>query len=164
MLSNVDIHEALTSGGLVISPLGPNAIQPASVDLRLDSELMTDSARTYKKKTFETFKLAPLEFILGSTLETVEIPANLTAKVEGKSSWARRGLVVHLTAGFIDPGFKGNITLEIVNLSPYVIELTPHIYICQLSFYELKTPSSLPYGTEGLGSKYQNQSGPTGAR
>jgi dCTP deaminase len=112
----------------------------------------------------EGLPLHPGAFALGSTIERLQIPNNLAARVEGRSSFGRLGLMVHATAGFIDPGFEGQITLEFVNVSPNVIVLTPLVRICQISFYRLLVDASHPYGDFRHKSKYQNQDGPVASR
>ncbi len=164
---------------LRIEPLGPGAIQPASVDVRLGSCFVTmaprqplgaivpgDSASfvTQTVVTDDPFVLPPGGFCLASTIETVEIPDDLVARVEGKSTIARAGIAVHVTAGYIDPGFRGTITLELVNQSAHTVSLRPGMPIAQLSFHSLTTPAERPYGTTGLGSRYQGQTDPTPGR
>lgn len=157
VLSDGAIIEGLGTGQIGISPYPKSeAIQPASVDLRL-----SDDFRTIGGNLFEPgdFPLKPTSFVLGSTIEQVTVPNNMVARVEGKSSLARMGILVHVTAGFIDPGFSGRITLEFANLSTEVFNLVRGMYICQISFETLDRPALRPYGSEGLGSSYQNQTG-----
>ena len=111
----------------------------------------------HDERITDTVLLRPGEFALARTTEMVGIPAHLVARVEGKSSWARRGLLVHITAGFIDPGFYGTITLELCNLASKPLELPVGCPIAQLSILELDTPSIVPYGDPSLGSHYQHQ-------
>lgn len=145
-------------------------IQPASIDLRLDDEYLQPipyekvdpkkDSPNYEYITDEKIIILPHSFILGSTIETVEIPSDIVARVEGRSSIGRLGLAVHVTAGFIDPGFKGNITLEIANLSSNSIVLHKGMRICQIVFEEIEPPTIL-YGEAG--NKYQLQNGVTGS-
>lgn len=165
MLSDGEIAVAIEAGHLVIYPTPEAmALQPASIDLRLgavdDRYLCCDPS----SEEGVHWLLEPGDFALATTLETVEIPADLAARVEGKSSWGRKGLAVHITAGFIDPGFKGQITLELKNMGNDPVVLDEDDYICQLSFFQLTSPALRPYGSAGLGSHYQNQSGITQSR
>ena len=183
ILSDVDIARRLSSGDLVIEPLSdPDLqIQPASVDLRLGREFL-EFQRTnipcihptserevseYVRETVveegEEFVLHPGDFVLGTTEERVEIPPDLIAHVEGRSSLGRLAVVVHATAGLCDPGYRGQITLELSNLGSAPVALTPGMRISQLTFTELKTPAERPYGSE-RGSKYQDQVGPQASR
>jgi len=171
------IQSELTLGNLVIEPLGDNAIQPASVDLRLDGKVKIPCADDQnvlnlwetKPRYFEKaipkdgLMLFVGEFVLASTVEWVEIPPYLTANVEGKSTLRRGGLIIQ-TAGRIDPGFRGNITLELYNCAPYAILLVPGKPICQLVLTRLELPAQRPYGAPELGSHYQGQCGPTAGR
>lgn len=177
MLSDVDIKHCLKNGGLEIDPLdNPDLqIQPASVDLTLSNRFIIPSLpMNYTNgetphiisKSIElfnpddTFQIYPGDFVLACTRERVKIPSTLAARVEGRSSLGRLGLIIHLTAGFIDPGFEGQITLELANLSRCAISLTPGMRISQLCLFELKTKCERPYGAE-RGSKYVgDQSGP----
>lgn len=158
ILSDASIYGALQQSNLIISPIEENQIQPASVDLRLDRKLLNiDGEET---DIFdEPYLLQPGEFILGSTLEYVEIPSDLVAMVDGRSSIGRLGVMVHVTAGYIDPGYCGNITLEICNVSDRVFELKYNNSICQLVLSTLTQPCLRPYGSEGIGSKYQCSDG-----
>ncbi len=183
ILSDGDILERLETGDLVIEPLDDLdiQIQPASVDLRLgrtflefqrtnipcihpNSEQEVDD---YVEETTidegDEFVLHPGDFVLGTTKERVEIPPDLIAHVEGRSSLGRLAVVVHATAGLCDPGYKGQITLELSNLGAAPVALDPDMRISQLTFTELKNPAERPYGTE-RGSKYQNQEGPQASR
>src|SRR3954469_23008507 len=155
-------------------------VQPASVDVRLDRYFRVYLNHTMPvidvKKNLEeltrlveiedpnSFVLHPGEFVLGSTLERVAMPDDLVARVEGKSSFVRLGLLIHSTAGFIDPGFDGHITLELSNVANLPITLYPGMKIGQVSFMQLSEATSTPYGTSSLGSKYQGQRGPTPSR
>jgi dCTP deaminase len=164
----------------VIQPLDLDQIQPASVDLHLDGKLLvfTNSQRPYIDvkanldqltelvdiKEDTPFILHPGEFVLGSTVENIELPDNLVARLEGKSSLGRLGLVIHSTAGFVDPGWKGHLTLELSNLARLPITLYQGMKIGQISFLQLTTPADRLYGSESLGSKYQGQIDPTPSR
>ena len=180
ILSDRSIREALTSGQVIIEPLGDHSIQPSSVDLRLSrffrvfrnhtlgfidvkqdlSELttLTEAAEN------DPFILHPGEFVLGSTLERVALPDNLVGRLEGKSSLGRLGLLIHSTAGFVDAGFDGQLTLELSNVANLPITLYPGMRIGQISFHLMTTPAEQPYGTGDLGSKYQSQLGPVPSR
>jgi dCTP deaminase len=161
MLSDKTIREMLTSGTLVIDPAPKDQqLQPASVDLTLGTEFLSpyDDTRMTGRAVYT---LLPGECIIATTAERVEIPTDVVARVEGKSSWGRKFLMVHSTAGFIDPGFRGQITLELKNLSMVSIALSTGCTIAQVSFQWLNTPAERPYGSEGLGSHYQDQSGAT---
>lgn len=174
MMSDVDLDKAILRGELGVHPLGDDAIQPASIDLRLGYEFLVaarmrhaidpvrgDLPRHCRIDASELdgeFLLHPGAFVLGTTLETITLGAGLCARVEGKSSWGRLGVIVHSTAGFIDPGFTGRITLEMTNISGNDIVLRPGHYICQLAVQQLSTPSARPYGHETRRSKYQGQS------
>jgi len=180
VLSDHDIREVLEAGALVVEPLGEDALQPASLDIRLDREFrvfrnhresfidprmpVEDLTEVERVEDDEAFVLHPGEFVLGSTLERVAVPSNLVARVEGKSSLGRLGLLVHATAGYVDPGWDGHLTMELSNVANLPIKLYYGMKIGQLSFLELKTPADRPYGSAGLGSKYQGQTGPTASR
>ena len=180
VLSDRTIKEQLAKGRIVIEPLDPDDIQPASVDLHLDGSILVfaNSRRPYidVKETLEDltqmveiqedtpFILHPGEFVLGSTLENIELPDDLVARLEGKSSLGRIGLVIHSTAGFVDPGWKGHLTLELSNLARLPITLYRGMKIGQISYLELSTPADRLYGSASLGSKYQGQTEPTGSR
>lgn len=183
ILSDVDILRRLEAGDLVIEPLDDVdiQIQPASVDLRLGRTFLEfqrtnipcihpDSEREVEEYVEETivedegeFILHPGDFVLGTTHERVEIPPDLIAHVEGRSSLGRLAVVVHATAGLADPGFRGKITLELSNLGAAPVALTPGMRISQLTFTELTTRAKRPYGTD-RGSKYQDQEGPQASR
>lgn len=180
VLSDRSIREALDTGRLVVDPLGENAVQPASLDIRLDRyfrvfrnhrqpyidvrEEMPELTELEEIADDEPFVLHPGEFVLGSTLERVELANDLVARVEGKSSLGRLGLLVHATAGFVDPGWKGQLTLELSNVSTLPIRLYYHMKIGQLSFQNLTTAADRPYGHPDLKSRYQGQSRPTASR
>lgn len=166
ILSDQDIKARLSSGSVVIEPLEDRElqIQPASVDLRLSSQFRR--ATNQELETVpdgEDFILAPGEFALGATIERLRVPVDLVARVEGRSSVGRLGILVHATAGFIDPGFDGNITLELANLGPTPARLRPGSRICQIVFHEMTSAASRPYGPQ-RGSKYMGQQGPTLSR
>ncbi len=183
ILSDQDIQDRIDEGDLVIEPLdNPELqIQPASVDLRLGNEFL-EFQRTniptihpnseqevddYVRKTYvdeeDEFILHPGDFVLGTTHESVVIPDDIIAHVEGRSSLGRLAIVVHATAGLCDPGYEGQITLELSNLGAAPVALTPGMRISQLTFTELKSPAERPYGEE-RGSKYQGQKGPQASR
>jgi dCTP deaminase len=168
MLSDRTIKSLLENGLLVIKPEPADwAIQPASIDLRLRADLKTidnfDRLDRFEDGTCGHW-LEPGEFLLGSTIEWIEVPNDMVVRVEGKSSIGRKGIVVHATAGFVDPGFKGNITLELSNLSGRPFLLLPEMYICQISLQFLDQPAERPYGSKGLGSKYQDSHGTIASR
>lgn len=183
ILSDRDIQARLEKGDLVIDPLQDRdlQIQPASVDVRLGHEFVVyqlpnvpyidtrnlEMKDGYTKKVTveedDYFTLHPGEFVLGSTLERVEIPDDLVARVEGRSSIGRLAVVVHATAGFIDPGFEGHVTLELSNLGRVAVELYPRTRISQLVFQQMTSPAARPYGS-GRKSKYHGQQGPVTSR
>jgi dCTP deaminase len=162
MLSDRDIRAELDSGRLVVTPLGDRAIQPCSIDVRLGGPLLFEGDEV-DLDTWRRYPLDPGEFVLATTVERVEIPPDLCCFVHGRSTTGRQGLIIE-TAGLVDPGFRGQITLEIVNVSFHPIELVPRMGIAQLTFTRLSSPAERPYGTPGLGSKYQDQSGATEPR
>ncbi len=180
VLSDRSIKEEIAKGRIVIEPLDPSCIQPASVDVHLDHRLLVfrNSRRPYIdiKQDLEDltepvevaaeapFILHPGEFVLGSTLEHIEVPEDLVARLEGKSSLGRIGLLIHSTAGYVDPGWKGHLTLELSNVSKLPITLYYSMKIGQLSFLRLTTPAERLYGSPELGSKYQGQREPTASR
>jgi dCTP deaminase len=180
VLSDRTIREELSAGRLVIDPLDENDIQPASVDLRLDRvfrifrvtrrpyvdvrEPMEDLTELVSIEDDEPFIIQPGTFVLGSTLESVTLPDDIVARVDGRSSLGRLGLLVHATAGYVDPGWMGKLTLELSNQSQMPIALYYGMKISQISFLRLSTPVERPYGSEGLASKYQGQTGPTPSR
>ena len=174
VLSDATIRELIESGRIVIDPFDPSMIQPASVDIRLGNSFrvfhnhriqsidLGDPPRDLTEHveiddTDGTFVIHPGEFVLGRTQEWVEIPDDVVCRIEGKSSIGRLGLVVHATAGFVDPGFKGTLTLEIANFNSVPIVLRPGLPICQLSFMALDRPAERPYGHPDLGSHYYGQ-------
>jgi dCTP deaminase len=180
ILSDRDIRAELDAGRVVVDPLGENAIQPSSVDLRVDDTFRVfhnhrhpyidvrieqpDLTEVVKVQGDEPFILHPGEFVLGSTYERVTLPDNLVARIEGKSSLGRLGLLVHATAGFVDAGWDGWLTLELSNVANLPIAIYPGMKIGQLAFFQLTSPAETPYGTGALGSKYKGQRGPTASR
>ena len=183
ILSDTDIRRRLETGDLVIEPLDDIdlQVQPASVDLRLGREFLEfqhanipcihpnseQETEEYTERVTvdedDEYILHPGDFVLGTTHERVEIPADLIAHVEGRSSLGRLAIVVHATAGLADPGYQGQITLELSNLGTAPVALSPGMRISQLTFTELKSPAERPYGEE-RGSKYQGQSGPQASK
>jgi dCTP deaminase len=183
ILSDADILDRLADGDLVVEPLGDvdQQVQPASVDLRLGERFLefqrtnipcihpteADEVGEYVTETRvpegDEFILHPGDFVLGTTTERVEIPDDLVAHVEGRSSLGRLAIVVHATAGLCDPGYQGQITLELSNLGTAPVALSPGMRVSQLTFTELKSPADRPYGAE-RGSKYQDQDGPQASR
>jgi dCTP deaminase len=180
VLSDRTIREEMAKGRIVIRPLGDGCVQPASVDLHLDRNILVfknnrvpyvdvraPNDRLTDMITMaddDPFMLHPGEFVLGSTLEHVEVPADLVARLEGKSSLGRIGLRIHSTAGYVDPGWKGHLTLELSNVSSLPITLYHRMKIGQISFLQLTTPADRLYGSAELGSKYQNQVDPTASK
>jgi dCTP deaminase len=180
ILSDRSLREAIAAGRLVIDPLDDDAIQPSSIDVRLDNRFrvfytarhpyidvkqpMDDLTELVEVKPDDAFILHPGEFVLGSSLEEVGIPADLAARLEGKSSLGRLGLMTHSTAGFLDPGFVGHVTLELSNVANLPITLYPGMRIGQIAVFQLTTAAERPYGSRGVGSKYQGQRGPTPSR
>ena len=181
MLSDGTIRRLVDEGQIVVKPWDPSLVQPASVDLRLgDSfrvftnhkvttiDLREGPASDLTSEVIATredgFVIHPGEFCLGRTEEWVELPDDVVARIEGKSSLGRLGLIVHATAGFIDPGWKGTLTLELNNLTRVPIKLYPGLLIAQLSFMTLDKPAEKPYGSAELGSHYQGQVAATESR
>ena len=180
VLSDRSIKEALASGRIEIDPLGEDCIQPSSVDLHIDqfyrvfrnhSERVIDVKEAQEDLTElidvgldRPMILHPGEFMLGSTLERVAIGNDLVGRLDGKSSLGRLGLVIHSTAGFIDAGWDGHITLELSNMANLPITLYTGMKIGQISFFQMTTEADRPYGASGLGSKYRGQRGPTPSR
>ena len=180
IFSDKTIKEAIATGRVVIDPFDPAMVQPSSVDLRCDYSFRVfenhrhplidpkspqeDMTTLVEASEEDPFILHPGEFVLGATLETVGLADDIVARLEGKSSLGRLGLLIHSTAGFIDPGFKGQVTLELSNVANLPIAIYPGMKIGQVSFYELTTPAENPYGSAGAGSKYQGQQGPTASR
>ena len=180
VLSDHTIKEEIQAGRIVIDPLGENAIQPASVDVHLDKSFLVfrNSRLPYidVRKDLEDltekveiaddvpFMLHPGEFVLGSTLERVSVPDDLVARLEGKSSLGRLGLLIHSTAGYVDAGWDGQLTLELSNVANLPITLYPGMKIGQISFVKMTTAADRPYGSSDLGSKYRGQEGPKASR
>src|SRR3990170_1640537 len=177
ILSDVDIRKELASGRIQIDPLDESCIQPSSVDLHVDAQFrvfansrypfidvrqpMPDLTELVEVAQDEPFILHPGEFVLGSTLERVRLPDDLVARLEGKSSLGRLGLLIHSTAGYVDPGWDGYLTLELSNVANLPIALYFGMKIGQISFFKMSSPVDRPYGSPELGSKYQGQSEPT---
>ena len=180
ILSDRTILEALASGRIVIEPLDESAVQPSSVDVHIDryfrvfrndttpyidpKEPQEDLTELVEVGDGRPFILHPGEFVLGSTLERVALPDDLVARLEGKSSLGRLGLLIHSTAGFVDAGWDGHLTLELSNVATLPIAIYPRMRIGQISFLTMTTPAARPYGSETTGSKYQGQRGPTPSR
>jgi len=180
LLSDGDLRKELAAGRLGLAPLDEAMIQPSSVDVRLDRffrvfnntkythidprQQQDDLTTLVETVDDEPFVLHPGEFVLGSTFEAVNLPDDLAGRLEGKSSLGRLGLLTHSTAGFIDPGFTGHITLELSNVANLPITLWPGMKIGQLCLFRLTSPAENPYGTAAAGSRYQGQRGPTPSR
>ena len=180
ILSDRSIRRLIGEGRIVIDPYDDGLMQPASLDVRVDRLFRVfrnsrypfiDVKRELEGLTElveiegdEPFILHPGEFVLGSTLERIALPDDLVARIEGKSSLGRLGLLIHSTAGFIDAGWNGHITLELSNVANLPITLYPGMKIGQISFLRMTTPADVPYGQGTLGSKYQGQRGPTPIR
>ncbi|MGB7448061.1 MAG: dCTP deaminase [Ornithinimicrobium sp.] len=180
LLSDRDIRAQIDSGRVRLDPWDPAMVQPSSVDFRLDRYFrlfdnhkyavidpaldQPDLTRLVEVEPEESFVLHPGEFVLGSTYETITLPDDVAARVEGKSSLGRLGLLTHATAGFVDPGFTGHVTLELSNVATLPIVLHPGMKIGQLCFFQLSSASEHPYGTSANGSHYQGQRGPTASR
>jgi dCTP deaminase len=179
ILSDRSINEAIASGRLGIEPFDPNLVQPSSVDVRLDNKFLVfrntkrafidvkqpadDLMEMIEVGPDEPMFLHPHEFVLGSTIERVRMPDDLVGRLEGRSSLGRLGVVIHSTAGYLDPSFEGRVTLEISNLANLPIALYPGMRIGQLSFSLMTTPADKPYGA-ARGSKYSGQQLPTASR
>ncbi len=180
VLSDRTIREELARGRIVIRPLDPKRVQPASVDLCLDRQILVfrnsrkpfidirqpvdDLMEAVETSEAHPFILHPGEFVLGSTLEHIEVPDDLVGRLEGKSSLGRIGLLIHSTAGYVDPGWKGHLTLELSNVARLPITLYYGMAVAQISFLRLTAPAENPYGSPELGSKYQGQQSPTASR
>ena len=180
VLSDTSIREQLEAGGIVIEPLGEGALQPSSVDLRVDrffrvfrndttpyidpKQPQEDLTELVEVDDDGAFILHPGEFVLGSTLERVALGNDLVARLEGKSSLGRLGLLIHSTAGFVDAGWDGHLTLELSNVANLPIAIYPGMKIGQISFLQMSGEAEQPYGSEQRGSKYQGQRGPTPSR
>ena len=167
VLSDRTIRRLIAEGRIGVEPLDQGLIQPSSIDVRVDRFFRVFRNARYAYidvKGGEAFILHPGEFVLGSTLERVTLPDDLVARLEGKSSLGRLGLLIHSTAGFVDPGWDGHVTLELSNVANLPITLYAGMKIGQLSFVQLTEPAESPYGSAGLHSKYQGQRGPTPSR
>jgi len=180
VLSDRSIREAIDEGRIVIDPLGVDCIQPSSVDLHVDQyfrlfrnhtsrvidvrEDQEDLTELVDVGAEGPLILHPGEFMLGATIERVAVPDDLVARLEGKSSLGRLGLLIHSTAGFVDAGWDGHLTLELSNVANLPITVYPGMKIGQISFLQMTTAADKPYGSDGLKSKYQGQWGPTPSR
>ncbi|MFQ5879951.1 MAG: dCTP deaminase [Dehalococcoidia bacterium] len=182
VLSDRTIKEELACGRLVIDPLDEDCIQPASVDLHLDRVFRVFRVGTLPRPYVdvrqategftelvevaedESFIIQPGEFVLASTLEAITLPDDLVARLDGKSSLGRLGLLIHATAGYVDPGFSGKLTLELSNVAKMPIAVYYKMKVCQISFLRLSAPAERLYGEPSLGSKYQGQQEPTASR
>jgi dCTP deaminase len=180
VLSDRTIREELDAGRLVIDPLDERCIQPASVDLRLDRTFrvfrvtsrpfvdvrqpVDDLTELVTIEPGEPFMIQPGGFCLASTVESITLPDDIVARIDGRSSLGRLGLLVHATAGYVDPGWTGQLILELSNQSQMPIALYEGMRIAQISFLRMSTPVDRPYGSPGLGSKYQGQTGPIPSR
>ena len=180
ILSDRDLRAEINNGRIIIEPFDETCVQPSSIDVNVSNLFrvfrnhtaavldvkkdLTDLTELVEVADGDSFMLHPGEFVLGSTLERVAVPTDLVARVEGKSSLGRLGLVIHSTAGFIDAGFDGHVTLELANLANLPITLYPGMKIGQISFIKMTSPAEKPYGSGAKGSKYQGQRGPTPSR
>ncbi len=177
ILSDRTIRAEIEAGRIGVEPYDPSMVQPSSIDVRLDHRFLvfrshtrpvidvkqdlSDLTELVTASEEQPFILHPGEFVLGATLEVIRIPVDLVARVEGKSSLGRLGLLIHTTAGFVDAGFEGQLTLEFSNVATLPITLYPGMKIGQLSFLRMDGPAEHPYGSGALGSKYSGQLGPT---
>ena len=180
LLSDRDIRAELAAGRVVLDPFDPIMVQPSSVDVRMDKFFRVfenhryphidpaieqpDLTRLVEPAVDEPFILHPGEFVLASTYEVITLPADVAGRLEGKSSLGRLGLLTHSTAGWIDPGFSGHVTLELSNVATLPIKLWPGMKIGQLCLFRTSSPSEFPYGSSVYGSRYQGQRGPTPSR
>ncbi len=180
ILSDRSLREQIEAGRIVIDPFDERCVQPSSIDVKIGNLFRVfrnhTSAVIDVKQNQENltelitiaddgvFMLHPGEFVLGSTLERIGVPDDLVSRIEGKSSLGRLGLIIHSTAGFIDAGFDGHVTLELTNIATLPITLYPGMKIGQVSFMQMTTPADKPYGSGARGSKYQGQRGPTPSR
>lgn len=180
LLSDRDLLTEIDNKRVAVEPFDIEMVQPSSIDVRLDrmfrvfenhkyphidpSIEQADLTRLIEPEGDDPFILHPGEFVLGSTLEVVSLPDDLAGRLEGKSSLGRLGLLTHSTAGFIDPGFSGHITLELSNVATLPIKLFPGMKIGQLCLFRLSSPAEHPYGSDKYGSRYQGQRGPTASR
>ena len=180
LLSDRDIRAELAAGRIALEPLDLAMVQPSSIDVRLDryfrlfdnhkypfidpAEDQPDLTHLVEVDPDQPFILHPGEFVLGSTYELITLPDDVAARLEGKSSLGRLGLLTHSTAGFVDPGFSGHVTLELSNVATLPIKLWPGMKIGQLCFIKLSSPTERPYGSSEYSSRYQGQRGPTASR
>ncbi len=180
ILSDADIRKEIAAGRIQIDPFDDACVQPSSVDLHVDSQFrvfansrypyidvrmpMPDLTELVEVSGDDPFILHPGEFVLGSTRERVRLPDDLVARLEGKSSLGRLGLLIHSTAGYVDPGWDGYLTLELSNVANLPITIYAGMKIGQISFFRLSSPAERPYGSKETGSKYQGQRGPTASR
>ena len=180
VLADRDIRSALEAGRIRIDPYDPACLQPSSVDLHLDREFRVfrnnrypyidprtpqpDLTEVVGVDDDEPFILHPGEFVLGQTLESIALPDDIVARLEGKSSLGRLGLLIHSTAGFVDPSWSGNLTLELSNVANLPITIYEGMPIGQISFMRMDGPVERPYGSDATGSKYQGQAEPTPSR
>ena len=180
LLSDRDIRSQIDAGRVELDPYEPAMVQPSSIDVRLDKFFRVfdnhkyaaidpaieqpELTRLIEVESGNPFVLHPGEFVLGSTYESVTLPDDIAARLEGKSSLGRLGLLTHSTAGFIDPGFEGNVTLELSNTATLPINLWPGMKIGQLCFFQLSSPAEHPYGSSAYGSRYRGQRGPTASK
>ena len=180
LLSDRDIRAQIDAGRIGLDPLDLGLMQPSSIDVRLDRffrlfdnhkypfidprEQQDDLTRFVEVESNEAFILHPGEFVLGSTFEYVKLPDDIAARLEGKSSLGRLGLLTHSTAGFVDPGFEGHVTLELSNVATLPIKLWPGMKIGQLCFFQLSSASETPYGSATYNGRTQGQRGPTASR
>ena len=180
ILSDRDIKQAVESGRIEIDPYEPSNVQPSSVDLRVDRRFRVFENHLYpiidpkvyqpgltkemQVEPDDMFVLHPGEFVLGATFERITLAGDIVARLEGKSSLGRIGLLIHSTAGFVDPGFDGYLTLELANVANLPIAIYPQMLIGQISFYQMSSPADHPYGSGPSGSKYQGQRGPPPSR
>jgi dCTP deaminase len=180
ILSDRTLREQIAAGRIIIEPFDEHCVQPSSIDVKIGpffrvfrnhtarvidvKEDMTSLTELVEIADDGVFMLHPGEFVLGSTLERIVVPDDMVSRIDGKSSLGRLGLIIHSTAGFIDPGFDGHVTLELTNIATLPITLYPNMKIGQVSFMQMTTPADRPYGQGARGSKYQGQRGPTPSR
>lgn len=180
LLSDGDIRAEISAGRVALAPYDAEMVQPSSIDVRLDrffrvfenhrypfidpSQDQPELTREVRPTGSDPFILHPGEFVLASTYEVVSLPDDVAGRLEGKSSLGRLGLLTHSTAGFIDPGFSGHVTLELSNVATLPIKLWPGMKIGQLCLFRLSSPAEFPYGSQQYGSRYQDQRGPTQSR
>ena len=180
ILSDRDLRAEIDGGRIIIEPYDATCVQPSSIDVKVSNLFrvfrnhtaavldvkkdLSDLTELVEVEPDGVFMLHPGEFVLGSTLERVAVPYDLVARVEGKSSLGRLGLLIHSTAGFVDAGFDGHVTLELANVANLPITLYPGMKIGQISFMKMTSPAEKPYGSGASGSKYQGQRGPTPSR